>query len=170
MGQYLYGLVLTLFFLVVYVVFQETQLYQEQYLRAKNLTEEAVSAAAQYPILNDYGDGYYNFNQAEGNKALEYFLKKNFNLDGNFEPLVKGKGYWQDKISYEVTYIDYGTPNYTSFPNTYSFTHFGNTSDMILSGPSVILTIDLGLAPQRISRLFKDSSTNIVTAVHTFEE
>ncbi|MEK5081084.1 hypothetical protein MKX73_19350 [Solibacillus sp. FSL W7-1436] len=170
MGQYLYGVALIFFLLVCYVVFHETQLYQEHYLKAKYVVEEVATAGAQYNYLSDYADGYYNFYQDEGEKAIHHFIRSNFNLDNDLMPLEAGKGYWHEQMKYEATFIDYQSPQYTAFPGTYSYTHFGKLHEITLNGPSVIVTLDVGRAPLRISRLFKDDSTNYVTAIHTFED
>ena len=169
MGAYLYNSALMLFLLIVYVVFHETQLYQEHLMVAKANVEEAAASGAQYFTMEEYGDGYYNFTEEQSVRAIEYSIKTNFKLNEDFTAPTN-QGYWRDQFDYEVTFIDYTSPQYKGFPADYKFNHFGKEYETTLSGPSVIVTIDLGkqLYHSKVLQSFK--SDNFVTGIHTFEE
>lgn len=168
MGSYLYNTVLILFLLTIYILFFETQLYQEHTMVGKAYVEEAAAAGAQYFEVEEYGDGFYNFNQEQSIKAIEYSLKNNFELNEDFT--TKEKGYWKDKLEYEVTFVDYDSPQYNGFPNIYKFSHFGTEYQTILEGPSVIVTIYLGEQPYKSRFLKPFKKDNYLTGIHTFEE
>lgn len=169
MGSYLYNTALILFLLVIYVLFHETQLYQEHLQVAKAHVEESAATGSQYFINEGYGYGYYNFLENEGIKAIEHSIKTNFNLNDDFTKQLNS-GYWKDQLEYEVTFIDYESSQYSGFPGIYSFTHFGKTNEITLSGPSVIVTIKLGKQPYRASFLKPFVKDSFVTGIHTFED
>lgn len=168
MGSFMYNSVIVLFMLAVYILFFETQLYQEHTMVAKAYVEESAAAGAQYFTVEEYGEGFYNFNEPESIKAIEYSLKNNFNLNDDFTS--KGFGYWREQLSYEVTFVDYDSPQYIGFPNIYKFKHFGKEYETVLEGPSVIVTIHLGKQPYKASFLQPLKKENYLTGIHTFEE
>ena len=138
-----------------------------------------AAAAAQYFSRESFADGYFVFNQKEGNKAARYTLMKHMNLAEDLSP--KQPSYWinTDRIKYELTYIDYS--NYrsylksplkddTAFPNEYTFTHMGETFTRVLFGPSVIVTINTGKPNYTLGFLEEGASDTIEHGVHTAEE
>lgn len=179
MKEVILGLGMSFILILSLLTFSQLDQYREQRVKLKGVSEEVAASAAQYFSRESFADGYFNFNQMEGNKAASYTLRSHLNLNADFSP--KLPNYWIDseKIKYEITYIDYS--NYesyltnplsyeTAFPNEYTFTQLGETFTTILFGPSTIVSINAGKPNYTVSFL-EDTANNVIEhGVHTLEE
>lgn len=179
MKEMLVGLALCFLFMFTLTLNHDLSLYQQERIHLKSSAEEAAASAAQYFFRNSYADGFYNFNQIEGNKALNLSLQTSLRLDGVLKPTENS--YWRNtkQVQQNVTYIDYSnyklyleTPSTTAqaFPNRYKFTHFGETFTTTLFGPSVIVSVNTG-KPNYLLKFLSQYSTDVIEhGIHTFEE
>ncbi|MGE7692316.1 hypothetical protein ACQKMI_24450 [Lysinibacillus sp. NPDC097214] len=170
---------MALLFTFIYSMFLDMDIDSHELHRKhlKGVAEEVAASAAQYFSLSSYGDGFYNFNQNEGEKAANYTLQSSMRLTKENVPLQGA--YWQDKTKVALTYIDYDTyslylaADATStepFPNRYTFSHFGETHTVMLYGPSVISSINAGV-PNYALKLLKNEASDVVEhGIHTFKE
>lgn len=180
MGQYIYGLGLVFLMLTGYITFHQSQLFQEHYFKAKYYVEEAAVAAAQFNSLQSYSDGHYVFNTSVAEQAAVHFLKSNFHLNNNLEPVSQTKGYWKNEIDYQLFFFDINaqtcegrTPNFTTnVAENYCYTnpYTNERHTVALDGPSVVLVVNLGKASTHTRKLFdnENDSITILTAIHTF--
>ncbi len=129
-------------------------------MRLKFHIQEAAAAAAQYIELEDYGQGRMVFNQVEAVRAAEYVLQRNLHLNDDFSP--DKHSYWQETVRYEIEFYDESN---TSFP--YLYEHDSNYFTLLLTDPTVIVTVDAG--PSRL-RLWNDSQGIVRTGAHTWQE
>lgn len=135
----------------IFTVFQiDTDTHRRQLERLKFVAEECADSAALYYDEEDFSSGRIVYDQAEGNKAIEYMLKSHLKLDDSFVPTA---GYWQDKILYDVYYFDVKN---TVFPYTFVDSRTGYSK--IIFEPTVIVTIEAGRGRMRLPFLAIDSS------------
>lgn len=179
MKEMLVGFAMIFIMMMTLTMNYELNLYQEQRVHLKATAEEAAASASQYFKRNNYGDGFYNFNNSQGNLALKESLKTSLRLNEDLRPTTHS--YWRnsDTVQSNVTYIDYSnymtyleTPSMTAqaFPNKYKFTHFGETHTTTLFGPSVIVSINAGKPNFTLDFLNEGSNDVIEHGIHTFEE
>lgn len=112
-------------------------MHQEQMLRLKDVCQEAGAAGAQYFDKYQFSNGKFVFNQLEGTKAAEEIIKYNLKLDNNFVPLPNT--YWQDKVTYKITFLD---DSNTIYPFLYT-----DPSGMLthaITTPTVVVSINAG--------------------------
>lgn len=166
MKEIIVGIGIQILFTITLIFQTDTQMFQERKFMLKTSAEEIAATGAQYFDRSLYGDGYYVFNQPEAKKAMDYILKDHLRLNDTLEPT--DESYWKQSgaIEYEVTFIDYSNPT-NSFPATYDYTHFGKTHSVLLFGPSVITTINVGEPRYTLADFNEDV---LVTAIHTQEE
>lgn len=166
MKEVIVGIGIQILFTLTLVFQTDTHMMQERKMMLKSTAEEVAAAGAQYFDRNEFGEGYYIFNQAESSKAMDYILQDHLRLTETFLPTPQS--YWQQsgEVQYEVTYIDYANPTNT-FPGTYNYTHFGETHSVLLFGPSVVVTINAGEPRYTLVDLEQDI---YVHAIHTLEE
>ena len=179
MKELIVGLGMSIILLLSLLTISQLDQYKEQRVKLKGISEEVAASAAQYFSRDSFADGYFVFNQEEGNKAASYTLKNHLNLKNDYSPNTPN--YWinTDVIKYEVTYIDYS--NYrgyltnplsyaTAFPNEYTFTQLGETFTTILFGPSTIVSINAGKPNYTLNYLTSASSDVIEHGIHVLEE
>lgn len=143
----------------IFCVYQfDTDIYRRQLEWLKVVAEECADSAALYYDLEAYSHGKIVYNEEEGIKAIEYILKDLLKLDDNFIPY---SGYWQDKIEYDVYFID--EENY-SFPYEFRDNRTGYT--MYLFEPTVIVTIDAGRGRMRLP--FVSASRSIRSSAYEY--
>lgn len=110
----------------------------------KFTAQEAAAAAAQYFMADDFAEGWYVFNEAEGKLAAEYVIKSNLELDDNFEPSTSS--YWSEKVTYTIEFFDdnsiANTGSCTGYPCLY--THDTTDFSLAITVPTVIVTIYAG--------------------------
>lgn len=150
MKTFIFALALVLLFNIFCVYQMDTDTHRQQLERLKFVAEECADSAALYYDLEAYAQGKIIYNEKEGNKAIEYMLKKHLNLNDSFVPV---SGYWQDKIEYDVYFID--ERNYT-FP--YEFIDARTGYKMYIFEPTVIVTIEAGRGRMRLPFLSINSS------------
>lgn len=161
---------------------RDYNMHQEEIHKLKFVSEEVAASAAQYFERDRYGDGFYVFNVPEGIKGAEQVLKTNLHLNDDLSP--KSYSYWRNvgKIQYTMEFISSTSTTRVIngevstdvnevhvFPKTISYSHFGKTRTSTLFGPSVIVTVNTGIANYS---LISNSvlPTNYRVAIHTLEE
>ncbi|WP_291633734.1 hypothetical protein [Clostridium sp.] len=143
MKQFIVGWAIVLLSLNWLSYKQDNYMHQEQMLRLKRVCQEAAVAGAQYFDKSQYRYGKYVFNQSEGTKAVEEIIKYNLKLDNNFVPLANT--YWQDKITYTITFLD---DSNTVYPLLYT-----DPSGMLthaITSPTVVIAINAGKTRYRL--------------------
>lgn len=127
-----------------FIVFQQDyNIHQMQLERMKFVAEEAAAAAAQYYYLNQYADGVIAFNRPECVKAAEYVIKKNLDLQDDFNPAPNT--YWPERVTYTIQYFD---DTNTVYPYVYTHPTMGFVQTII--APTVIITLNCGRARYRV--------------------
>jgi hypothetical protein len=116
---------------------EDINAHQRQLGKLKFVCEESAAGAAQFRVESQYSIGKYVFNQAESIKAAEYYIKKDLNLDNNFNPI--GNNYWTDKITYTIEFFD---DSNTAFP--YLYKHPSGAMTQVLASPTIVITIYAG--------------------------
>lgn len=166
MKEVIVGIGLQILFTLTLIFQTDTHMFQERKFMLKTTAEEIAAAGAQYFDRAEYGNGYYVFNPTEAKEAMSYILKDHLRLNESLQPTEQS--YWKQSgaIQYDVTFIDYSVSSNT-FPATYEYTHFGQTHSVLLFGPSVITTINVGEPRYTLAELDTDV---MVTAIHTLEE
>lgn len=112
----------------------------------KFTAQEAAAAAAQYFVEEDYAEGSYVFNQAEGIEAAEYIIKNNLELENDFEP--QKSSYWTKKVTYNIEFFDDETITHTASCTQFPCLYVHETTDfaLALTVPTIIITIYAGEA------------------------
>lgn len=135
--------------IILYITFTPYQQDNNEYMRQlENLKYVADECAASSSLYLDesISDSNIVFNRTEGKKAIEKILQDSLKLDNGLNPL--DGSYWQEKIKYDVYYIDDGN---TTFP--YMFIDKRTGYKKLISEPTVIITIDGGKPRFRLSFL-----------------
>lgn len=144
----------------MFMVFQDEHNRAIRYLeKGKFDAEEVAAAAAQYVVPAEYAKGNIVFNRSEAIRAAEFILKSRLRLDTNFVPI---QTYWTDRIDYDIEFFDESN---TAFP--YLYEHDTSYFSLLLTGPTVIVTIHFGKA--RYS-LYDPGGALFRTAAHEWKE
>lgn len=165
MKELIMGLALMLVFTIFLFFQHDSNLHQEKEVELKALAQEAAAAAAQYFDREEYGNGYYEFVETEGTKAATDVIKAGLRLDDGMRPT--NRSYWRNvgQITFDIQYIDHS--EFSSFPQNYSYVHPRGDLDLVLFGPSVIVTIHTGKANYTSIPINIDSHQ---IGIHTHEE
>jgi len=159
------------------VVFtQDYRLAQRNSYRLKYVCEELSATGASFYDLEEYSDGYTDFNTEEGINAIKDQLTNLLSVDSSMTPAANS--YWSKNIEYKVYfYDDSGTLKvYTNgSPDreeafTYGDLHKDDWTpyNTVISDPTVVVTINAG--PGRFRLKFLDPLPDIIrSSSHEWE-
>lgn len=143
-------LIVTIAITLLYAGFLVYQQDNNRYLREvenlKHAADEASASASLYLDASEFAQGRKVFNRTEGIIAIEFMLRSYLNLDEQLIPL--DNTYWQDKITYVLTYFDESN---TSFPVLFEDPLTGYVKT--ITEPTVIVTVNAGRPRYRLSFL-----------------
>ena len=165
MKEFIIGAALMVVFTITVIFQNDYNIHQEKEQELKAIAQEAAAAAAQYFSLEEYGNGFYKFNEEQGRLAAESVIEDGLALDDNLRPT--DKSYWKNtgQVTYDITFIDHD--DYASFPQNIKYDHPRGQLDFLLYGPSVIITIHTGNAHYSSISVTRDSHQ---IGMHTLDE
>ncbi|MGD9679239.1 MAG: hypothetical protein AB7V16_12935 [Vulcanibacillus sp.] len=146
MKSLIVGVALILLYTIFIIYQDDSNTYQRELERLKQVADECASSGALYFYENQYSEGYKVINQTETINAIEYILKYNLKLDDNFNPL--SISYWKEHITYNAYFFD---DSNTSFPFLYTDPYTGGQK--LITEPSVVVIINAGYGDFRLSFL-----------------
>lgn len=160
MKQLIFGVAMVILCSMFLVFQNDDNTFIREYEKLKYVADEISNSGAIFKDLQEYSEGKLTFNYIEGNKAIDYQLKKLLKLDNSFIPL---SGYWRDKIHYKVYYFDnsnmmkvYEDGNLveqTPFTFNYLFKDKDTEYTKLIVDPTVVVTINAGRPRFRLSFL-----------------
>lgn len=142
--------------------FQHDSNLNRHYLNELRVTcEEASVAGATFIDSREYSEGRIVFNKTESLKAIEAIIKESLFLDSYMRPV--NVSYWTDQVTYKAYFYDDSNTTYPDF-----FTDEDTGFTYVVKSPTVIVTINAGKAPYRLSFL-KNLGSNMRSAAHVWE-
>ena len=148
-------LILTYAFSILFIMFLIYQQDNNRLLREmENLKQVADEVAATGGLCFDaqeYSEGNLVFNRAEADDAIAYMIISLMNTDDAFLPA--SNSYWTSTIKYDVYYFD---KTNVTFP--YLFTDSKTSYTILVTQPTVIVTINAGKPRHRLSFLTLDNT------------
>jgi hypothetical protein len=136
------GVAIAILFSMFLVFQQDHNRFLRQQEDLKHIADDVAASTAGYCNEDEYSEGRFIFNQAEGNKVLEYQLKSLLHLNDSFVPQDR---YWKDKVSYKVYFFD---DSNTTYPHIFVDADTGYTK--AITQPTVVVTVNAGKPRYRL--------------------